>query len=154
MPFQPPERIAARAQLLTVLEQWCRAAAPQEACALLIGSRRAGLWRIEHLWPCCNSWPDPAERHQRFAIDPREQLLAQRWARGLGLELLGSAHSHPASAPVPSASDLALTAPPALMLIWGPLQLDGAPGAVPAAVAWWLEDPPAAPRQLEWTMGA
>lgn len=150
MPFQSPERIAARAQLLTVLEQWCRAAAPHEACALLIGSKHAGLWRIERLWPCCNSWPDPAERSHRFAIDPREQLLAQKWARGLGLELLGSAHSHPASAPVPSASDLALTAPPALMLIWGA----AAPGAVPGAVAWWLEDPPAAPRQLEWTMGA
>jgi proteasome lid subunit RPN8/RPN11 len=148
VPFQSPERIAARAQLLTVLGHWCRNAAPDEACALLIGSRRAGLWRIERLWPCCNSWPDPAERHQRFAIDPRVQLLAQKWARGLGLELLGSAHSHPASAPVPSASDLALTAPPALMLIWGAM----APGMQPGPVCWWLEDPPAAPRQLEWTM--
>jgi proteasome lid subunit RPN8/RPN11 len=148
VPFQSPERIAARAQLLTVLGHWCRNAAPDEACALLIGHRCGALWRLQRLWPCCNIWPDPAERSHRFAIDPREQLLAQRWARGLGLELLGSAHSHPASAPLPSATDRALTAPPALMLIWGPLR----PGAPARQQCWWLDDPPAAPRPLEWTM--
>ena len=114
----------------------------------MIGRRQGGLWRLERLWPCCNTWPQAAERGHHFAIDPREQLLAQKWARGLGLELLGSAHSHPASAPLPSASDRALTAPPALMLIWGPPQ----PGARPEPAAWWLEDPPAAPRRLEWRM--
>ena len=148
MPFQSPERIAARAELLTVLERWFRAAEPVEACALLLGRRHGPLWRLERVWPCCNIWPDPLERAQRFAIDPREQLLAQRWARGLGLELLGSAHSHPASAPLPSTTDLALTASPALMLIWG----EARPGAVPGPVCWWLEDPPAQARQLEWTM--
>jgi len=148
VPFQSPERIAARAELLTVLERWFRAAAPAEACALLIGRRQGPLWRLERVWPCCNIWPDPLERAHRFAIDPREQLLAQRWARGLGLELLGSAHSHPASAPLPSTTDLALTASPALMLIWGPLQ----PAAAAGPRCWWLEDPPAAPRALEWTM--
>lgn len=148
MAFQPPERIVARAELLTVLAQWCRAAAPDEACALLIGSRQGLLWRLERLWPCCNIWADAAERRHRFAIDPREQLLAQKWARAQGLDLLGAAHSHPSSAPVPSASDLALTAAPALMLIWGPRQ----PDAEPEPLCWWLEDPPAAPRQLEWTM--
>ena len=131
-----------------MLEQWCRAIAPEEACALLIGSRQGVLWRIEHLWPCCNTWADPAERNHRFAIDPREQLLAQKWARARGLELLGAGHSHPTSAPVPSPSDIALTAAPALMLIWGPRQ----PGVAPEPLCWWLDDPPAAPRQLEWTM--
>lgn len=142
MLFEPPERIAARAELLTVLGQWCRAAAPLEACALLVGSRQGALWRIQRLWPCCNSWPQPHERCRRFAIDPREQLQAQRWARGLGLELLGAAHSHPTGAPQPSAMDLERTAAPALMLIW----------AEAGPRCWWLEDPPAAPRPLEWTM--
>ena len=148
MPFQPPERIAARAELLTVLDHWCGAAAPHEACALLIGRRQGSTWRLERLWPCCNVWPHPGERSHRFAIDPREQLLAQKWARGLELELLGSVHSHPASAPVPSATDLALTAAPALMLIWGESQ----PGGASGPACWWLEEPPVQPRQLEWTM--
>ena len=131
-----------------MLAQWCRAAAPHEACALLIGARAGAEWRLQRLWPCCNVWANPAERSHRFAIDPREQLLAQKWARSQGLELLGAAHSHPTSAPVPSASDQALTAAPALMLIWGPLPPDGEPGPL----AWWLEDPPLAPRQLKWRM--
>jgi proteasome lid subunit RPN8/RPN11 len=146
--FQPPERIVARAELLTVLGQWCRAAAPEEACALLIGARHGVEWRLQQLWPCCNVWPDPFERSHRFAIDPREQLQAQKWARGRNLELLGAAHSHPTSAPLPSATDLALTAAPALMLIWGSWQ----PDREPEPLVWWLEDPPAAPRQLEWRM--
>ena len=131
-----------------MLRSWFRAAAPEEACALLLGRRVGSLWRLERLWPCRNAWAEPSERSQRFAIDPREQLLAQKWARGLGLELLGSAHSHPASAPLPSTTDLALTASPALMLIWGPLQ----PAAAAGPRCWWLDDPPAAPRALEWTM--
>ncbi len=131
-----------------MLARWCRAAAPDEACALLIGCKQGALWRLERLWPCCNTWVNAAERCHRFAIDPREQLLAQKWARSLGLELLGAAHSHPSSPPVPSATDLALTAAPALMVIWGQAR----PDAAPAPLGWWLEDPPVAPRQLEWTM--
>lgn len=131
-----------------MLRSWFRAAAPEEACALLLGRRVGSLWRLERLWPCRNAWSEPSERRQRFAIDPREQLLAQKWARGLGLELLGSAHSHPASAPLPSPHDLALTASPALMLIGGPPQ----PELGSELRLWWLDDPPAAPRPLEWTM--
>jgi proteasome lid subunit RPN8/RPN11 len=148
VPFESPERIAARAELLTVLAQWCSAAAPQEACALLIGGRNGRCWRLERLWPCCNAWPNPAERSHRFAIDPREQLLAQKWARTQGMDLLGAAHSHPLSAPQPSPHDLALTAAPALMVIWGPPQA----GAAPELRGWWLADPPAQPRPLKWTM--
>ena len=129
-----------------MLAQWCQAAAPEEACLLLLGCRQGALWRIDQLWPCCNIWAHPAERDHRFAIDPREQLLAQRWARARGLELLGAGHSHPTSAPVPSTTDLALTAAPALMVIWGPRQ----PEAQPEPLAWWLEDPPAPPRRLDW----
>ena len=148
MPFQTPERIEASDELLTVLERWFQAAAPEEGCALLIGQRLGSLWRLERLWPCRNSWPNPQERCHRFAIDPRELLLAQKWARSRQCELLGSAHSHPTSPPLPSATDLALTAPPALMLIWGPDQ----PGAAPRPVCWWLDEPPAAPQRLQWTM--
>ncbi len=35
------------------------------------------------------------DRDSRFALDPREQIAAQRWARLRGLEVLGVCHSHP-----------------------------------------------------------
>jgi proteasome lid subunit RPN8/RPN11 len=134
--FQKPAQVEARAELLTMLGLWLEAVAPEEGCALLVGRRLGACWRLERLWPCCNVWPELARRDQRFAIDPREQLQAQKWARGLGLELLGSAHSHPTTAPLPSASDRAFTVAPALMLIRGPSQLDQRP----ETLCWWLEE--------------
>jgi proteasome lid subunit RPN8/RPN11 len=119
--------------------------APEEGCALLLGERcdPEGLWRLRRLWPCLNVWPRPAQRRRRFAIDPREQLLAQRWGRERGLEVLAHAHSHPHSAPVPSAADRRLCVTPALLLIQGP---DG------EQRIWWLAEGAAPPQPLPWTM--
>lgn len=89
-------------------------------------------WEVQLIWPCLNTWLPATERQRRFGIDPREQLLAQRWARERNLRVLGAAHSHPCSAAVPSATDRALTFPPALQLILSPLQ-----HWTPAC--WWLE---------------
>ena len=110
------------------------AAAPQEGCALLLGQRQGTSLLLQRIWPCCNSWQPPEERQHRFLLDPREQLLAQRWARERQLQVLGAAHSHPSSNAVPSASDLALSCGPALMLI-----RSGLPVAAPLR-AWWLPD--------------
>ena len=110
------------------------AAAPQEGCALLLGRRLGTSLVLQRIWPCCNSWQPQEERQHRFLLDPREQLLAQRWAREQQLQVLGAAHSHPSSDAVPSASDLALSCGPALMLI-----RSGLPVAAPLR-AWWLPD--------------
>ena len=40
-------------------------------------------------------WMGLGDRDSRFALDPREQIAAQRWARLRGLEVLGVCHSHP-----------------------------------------------------------
>ena len=160
MAFQAPEQIGADGRLLTVLRRWLERpsfSAPgdhpvslqEEHCALLLGWRDGPFWQLEQLWPCCNVWPEPRERSHRFAIDPREQLLAQQWARRRGLDLLGAAHSHPASPPRPSASDCRLTAALALMLIHGPER----PGQPMESVCWWLEEPGAEPRRLAWAPG-
>jgi len=167
-----------RRRELTILRQLLMAAAPQEGCALLLGGpagdplpapsrpadgRQVGpdpvaaagaraeppvTWEIRLIWPCLNVWQPAPERRHRFALDPREQLLAQRWGRERGLQVLGSAHSHPHSAAVPSATDLALAFAPTLQLILSPLQ-----GWQPAC--WWLEsttdDHPRA-RPLRWRM--
>ena len=121
---------------LIVLERTLLAAAPDEGCALLLGSRQGQTLVIEHIWPCCNRWQPAAERRRRFLLDPREQLLAQRWARGRHCQVLGAAHSHPESPPRPSASDRRLCLGPTLMLIRSGLPLLPQP-----LRAWWLPEP-------------
>ncbi|WP_370566694.1 M67 family metallopeptidase [Cyanobium sp. LEGE 06143] len=133
--------------LLTALGAILRSAAPEEGCCLLLGTRRGRgldqLWQLQRLWPCLNVWSPPGERQRRFAIDPREQLVAQRWARQRGLQVLGAAHSHPETAAEPSPTDLALTCAPALMVILG---------RQGEALAWWLEEGNTLPRPLPWRM--
>lgn len=163
-----PAGLEIHRQALTVLRRVLAAAEPQEGCALLLGRRlsvpaAAGgpggrVWRVERVWPALNTWEPFGERRQRFRLDPREQLLAQRWTRERGLEVLGAAHSHPDGVPVPSATDLTLTAGPTLMVILAPPSGGGA--LVEGALGcWWLdgggEDPgqdPLPPHPLVWRM--
>ncbi len=132
-----PDHILFGRKVLTVSQRVVAAAGSDEACGLLLGPR----WQALLLWPCRNVWTPAMERQRRFAIDPREQLLAQKWARGKGWEVLGSIHSHPRGEPVPSATDRALAVPPALLVIQGVAEM----------ACWWLpEEGP--PRRLMWKM--
>jgi [CysO sulfur-carrier protein]-S-L-cysteine hydrolase len=139
----PPTDLAADAGLLIVLGRLLAAAHPEEGCVLLLGDGGSPVWRLQRLWPCCNVWPEPVERRERFAIDPREQLVAQRWARDRGWQVLGVAHSHPTTAAVPSRTDCNLCVPPALLVI------QGEEGDLRA---WWLADGDRQLRQLPWRM--
>lgn len=132
-----PDAICFGGKVLTVLQKVVLAAAPEEGCALLLGPP----WRVRQVWPCRNVWLPEEERHRRFAIDPREQLLAQKWARHKGWLVLGALHSHPQGEAVPSATDRALTMPPALMVIQGRSEL----------ACWWLPEE-GEPRPLMWKM--
>ena len=69
------------------------------------------------------------DRETRFALDPREQIAAQRWARLHGLQVLGVCHSHPKTAPEPSTWDCAWAEPNQLMLILSGMR---------ELRAWWL----------------
>ena len=176
LPITPAGLLIDR-QALTVLRGVLAAALPDEGCALLLGRGAPGgrLWWLQRVWPALNTWEPAGERSHRFQLDPREQLLAQRWARSRGLAVLGAAHSHPAGRPVPSATDLALTAGPTLMLILAPPALGGPPcaGAGPREEplaegmaegmegglgCWWLSEgaelgvPAAPPSPLMWRM--
>jgi len=147
---------------LTQLRRFLSCVAPEEGCALLLGDRRNGgsaagvaagsadrkpqVWRLRRIWPCLNVWEPAGERRRRFAIDPREQLLAQRWSRQRGLEVLGAAHSHPQTSPLPSVTDRALCFTPGLMLILG-----RSPGGGSQLGCWWLSERGTA-RRLMWKM--
>ncbi len=143
---------------LRALERIGAAAAPEECCALLLGHQPKGgassaVFQLSEVWPCLNTWEPKAERCQRFLIDPREHLLAQRWARQRGVQVLGSLHSHPTSPAEPSATDLALAVAPTLMLIHSGLAGPGPAGEPSAPLgglgAWWLPGDGAAPLALE-----
>lgn len=146
-PAETPWSLAFDAEVLIILRSTLQAALPEEGCALLLGTRQPSGWVLQHIWPCCNVWqpgiaalPEaagesiecspPPSRCNRFALDPREQLLAQRWARQRGFEVIGTAHSHPQGDAIPSRCDRDWLRNPSLMLIQGAdLRLR----------AWWLE---------------
>lgn len=73
--------------------------APNECCGLLVGHRRA----IESAVRARNLDASPS----RYLIDPKDHFAAMRTARSKGLHVVGAYHSHPASAPTPSPSDVA-----------------------------------------------
>ncbi len=116
---------------LTILRRSLIAVAPQEGCALLLGDEKQSLFgehepmlHVHLIWPCCNAWrpeskdfsnglenfastaPSNLSRDNRFALDPREQLAAQYWAREKNFKVLGVAHSHPSSEAIPSEIDI------------------------------------------------
>jgi proteasome lid subunit RPN8/RPN11 len=76
-----------------------RRTAPAECCGVLVG---AGDDVIEAV-PAKNLSPDP----NRFLLDPKTHIAAERDARGRGLTVVGFYHSHPHSAARPSATDIA-----------------------------------------------
>ena len=120
-----PSLLGIDLQCLTVLERSLLAVAPEEGCCLLLGrGLRTPRLSLVTLWPTCNAWGQSdwirhasGDRETRFALDPREQIAAQRWARVHGLEVLGVCHSHPKTAPDPSTWDCDWAEPNQLMLI-------------------------------------
>ena len=141
LPSNPPGALQFGAQQLMVLQAVLATAAPEEGCSLLLGQVLEDHWRVSLVWPCLNAWQPAEERLRRFALDPREQLLAQKWARLRGWQVHGAAHSHPLGSLVPSAIDCAMAVTPSLMVIGDarrPSRGDEAAGLQ----AWWLgEDP-------------
>jgi proteasome lid subunit RPN8/RPN11 len=73
--------------------------APRECCGLLIGKYDSAVRsvRAKNLAPSAT----------RYFIDPRDHFRALRTARAESLEVIGAYHSHPASEPVPSVTDIA-----------------------------------------------
>jgi proteasome lid subunit RPN8/RPN11 len=72
---------------------------PNECCGLLVGDRHA----IERSIRARNREATPT----RYLIDPEDHFAAIHGARTTGKRVVGAYHSHPASAPIPSASDIA-----------------------------------------------
>lgn len=88
-----------------------RAAAPAEACGLLVGRGRRIL-RVTRLVPAANLL---AHVPGRFELDPLVRLRTERECRGGGERVIGHWHSHPDGPARPSATDLAMAYEPDLV---------------------------------------
>jgi proteasome lid subunit RPN8/RPN11 len=101
--------------VLAAIDAHARAAAPRECCGLLLGLAppASDVTEIRRAEPTGNIAPEPT----RYQIDPADHFRAIREARAAGLSVIGAYHSHPASAPVPSPTDLAEALPAFLYLI-------------------------------------
>ena len=101
MPESGPEVVAGPA-ILDAVRAAARAAAPQEACGLLLGRNESGRIVLSACVPSRNIAADPM---RRFEVDPAIRLRVQRETRDGGAAMVGLYHSHPAGAAVPSVTD-------------------------------------------------
>jgi proteasome lid subunit RPN8/RPN11 len=76
---------------------------PRECCGLLLGRVEGGTKSIVDLKPTENRREDSPEN--RYLIDPRELLEAEKAAHKLGLDIVGVYHSHPDHPARPSEFD-------------------------------------------------
>ena len=99
------DKLSISQELLDQIGDYCRGDTHNERCGLLGGRGELAL----RFYPTANVAADPAHR---FLVDPKAQLAAFRAMRRRREELLGIVHSHPNSAPRPSATDTELAAYP------------------------------------------
>jgi proteasome lid subunit RPN8/RPN11 len=88
---------------------------PHECVGLLLGQLDGGGdKRVEDIFQAQNTWnaevglTDAEHEHSlrdRFYLDPRDYLKADRAARARGLDIVGCYHSHPDHPAVPSERD-------------------------------------------------
>lgn len=93
------------ADLLVTMVSHARREAPREVCGWLAGSD-GGIIRV---LPVPNAAEDPLTR---FLMEPVAQVRAMRRVAKMGLDLIGTYHSHPRTPATPSARDRQLAAYP------------------------------------------
>ena len=138
-----PKYIEFQNETNSVLSRYLKETAPAEGCAILIGHKKSSVidkknhfWEIKHIWNCRNIWGKQESKlinqntytrpnqktiqlsnKNRFEIDAKDQIAAQKWSRENDLEVLCCAHSHPRGENRPSEMDLYLHKSPGLMVV-------------------------------------
>lgn len=90
---------------LARLEEEARKALPRECCGLLLGLEATDGWQVTELVTSPNV--APADRRDRFEIDPGVLIGVQKRLRAEGAAMIGIYHSHPNGRATPSETDLA-----------------------------------------------
>lgn len=92
---------------------------PEECCGLLLGVQEPDFDRrtVYEVQPMTNDWnenvnpfsdsdrPTPVNKGNRYWVDPKALMQAQRYGRDRGWIILGIYHSHPDHPAVPSERD-------------------------------------------------
>lgn len=119
-----------------------RAELPAECCGFLAGTIEPGeppTALVIERYPLVNKLASPVA----FESEPRSLVAADKGIRERKLEVVAIYHSHPASDPVPSKTDLAMNYWPGVVNLIISLKTE------PAIVrGWWLEE--ATYREAEW----
>lgn len=118
MAHRPPRSLNVPASVLDEVLAHLRSVLPDEGCGLLVGEGATVVGFV----PITNADPTPST----FRLDPVEHHAALLAAESEGRSLVGVVHSHPRSAPFPSAADIAGALEPEWVhVIVGPME--GAP---------------------------
>jgi proteasome lid subunit RPN8/RPN11 len=83
---------------------------PRECCGILLGTVNGSGERVASVAIACRNAYE-GDRPDRFALDPKDMIAAERQARASSLDVLGFFHSHPDEESYFSATDLANSAP-------------------------------------------
>jgi len=74
---------------------------PNESCAILFGTRKTGIIKVEKVFLTKNIEQSPTS----FTISAEQRLEADKMERDMNLEIIGIFHSHPDSKTYPSSTD-------------------------------------------------
>lgn len=85
------------------MRELAEAAYPHEGCGVLVGRARVGAAVVTEVREGRNLVTD--RRHDRYELDPRDIIAAERRARERGEEVLGYYHTHPDHPARPSQFD-------------------------------------------------
>jgi proteasome lid subunit RPN8/RPN11 len=91
------------AALLAEIKAHAGAGYPHETCGILIGRREGAARAAVETRRAGNLNVDRAR--DRYLMDPKDQLAAEKYARAQNLEIVGYYHSHPDHPARPSATD-------------------------------------------------
>lgn len=107
-------RLQLKAEVAAAIATHAEATYPDECVGLLLGTLTDGH-KVAHVaYPVENRWSgqvalaegdDPTSRRDRFYLDPRDYMRADRAAQAQGLEIIGCYHSHPDHPAEPSERD-------------------------------------------------
>jgi proteasome lid subunit RPN8/RPN11 len=127
---RPFARLSVPPTVLEAVIAHARSELPIEACGLLAGSVEGETGRATRHFPIRNDLASPIE----YFTNPRDLLEAMKTMRAAQIEVLAIYHSHPASEPVPSKTDIARN-------YWGEIAMHlivGFAGEKPILRAWWI----------------
>lgn len=85
------------------MRELAESAYPFEGCGVLVGRPRGGIWEVSEVFSGRNLVED--RRHDRYELDPRDIIAAERAGRSRGEEVLGFFHTHPDHPARPSQFD-------------------------------------------------